>query len=199
MLFSNLLNAENRIDKIKYFTTMVSGKLDVNKPIRQETYIRALKKHIPEIDIYYGHFLSSEIKAFLADTTPPQRLKVTTYRDGREKIIYAEAFPDQLVHVIKTEEKQSDVNIAVHLLNDAWLNKYDCAVVVSNDSDLAESLRIIKEERKKVVGLITPVEFPSYELIKHSSFMKKIRSGALSVSQLPNPIPGSNLYKPHGW
>jgi uncharacterized LabA/DUF88 family protein len=42
--------------------------------------------------------------------------------------------------IIKTEEKGSDVNLAVHLLNDAWLDHYDCAVVVSNDSDLAEDL-----------------------------------------------------------
>ena len=44
----------------------------------------------------------------------------------------------QFVEVIKTEEKGSDVNLAVHLLNDAWLDRYECAVVVSNDSDLAE-------------------------------------------------------------
>ncbi|MHB8131929.1 MAG: NYN domain-containing protein [Mobilitalea sp.] len=198
-LCSYLLKPENRIDKIKYFTTLVSGKLDPNKPTRQETYIRAVEKHIPEISVYYGHFLSNEIRAPLAETVPPQKIKVTIHRDGREKIIYAQAFPDQLVHVIKTEEKGSDVNIAVHLLNDAWLDKYDCAVVVSNDSDLAESLRIVKEERKKAVGLITPVEFPSKELIKHASFIKRIRRGVLSVSQLPNPIPGTNLYKPDKW
>ena len=115
--------------------------------------------------MYYGHFLANVIKAPLADESPPQRIKVKIHRDGSEKIIYAPAFAGQLVHVIKTEEKGSDVNIAVHLVNDAWLDKYDCAVVVSNDSDLAESLRIVREERKKAVGLLTPVEYPSRELI----------------------------------
>jgi uncharacterized LabA/DUF88 family protein len=124
---------------------------------------------------------------------------VTICRNGGQKIIYAPVFPDQLVHIIKTEEKGSDVNMAVHLLNDAWLDKYDCAVVISNDSDLAESLRIVKEEKKKIVGLITPVDFPSKELIKHSSFIKRIRSGVLSISQMPDPIPGTNLYKPDSW
>jgi len=47
------------------------------------------------------------------------------------------------VKIVKTEEKGSDVNLAVHLLNDAWLNLYDCAVVISNDSDLAESCRLV--------------------------------------------------------
>ena len=47
--------------------------------------------------------------------------------------------PPATVKVWKNEEKGSDVNIAVHVLNDAWQNAHDCAVVVSNDSDLAEA------------------------------------------------------------
>ena len=40
--------------------------------------------------------------------------------------------------MIRTEEKGSDVNLAVHLLNDGWMNACDCAVVFTNDSDIAE-------------------------------------------------------------
>jgi len=47
-VFTKLLHAENKIISIKYFTAIVDGKRDPHKPIRQETYIRALKKHIPE-------------------------------------------------------------------------------------------------------------------------------------------------------
>ena len=42
--------------------------------------------------------------------------------------------------ILDTEEKGSDVNLAVHLVNDAWHGRFDCAVVVSNDSDLAEAM-----------------------------------------------------------
>ena len=52
--------------------------------------------------------------------------------------------PPEFTQVYKTEEKGSDVNLALHVLNDAWLDQYDCAVIVSNDSDLAESLRLVK-------------------------------------------------------
>jgi uncharacterized LabA/DUF88 family protein len=58
--------------------------------------------------------------------------------------------------VIKTEEKGSDVNLAVHLLNDGWLDAYDCAVVVSNDSDIAEAMRLVRHHHGKRIGLITP-------------------------------------------
>jgi hypothetical protein len=48
------------------------------------------------------------------------------------------------VCVVKTEEKMTDVNIAVHILNDAYLNKFDLAVLISNDSDLAEPLKMVQ-------------------------------------------------------
>ena len=35
-----------------------------------------------------------------------------------------------------TEEKGSDVNLATHLLHDAHMDRFDVAVVASNDSDL---------------------------------------------------------------
>jgi len=106
----------------------------------------------------------------------------------------------KFVNVIKTEEKGSDVNIAVHLLNDAWLDHYDCAVIVSNDSDLAESLRLVKEQHKKKIGLITPGKtHPSRELLKYADFTKRIRKGVLGASQLPDRIPGTTIHKPKVW
>ena len=55
--------------------------------------------------------------------------------------------------VIRTEEKGSDVNLAVHLLNDGWLDAYDCAVVVGNDSDIAEAMRLVRHHHGKRIGL----------------------------------------------
>ena len=46
------------------------------------------------------------------------------------------------IEVIKTEEKGSDVNLATHLLYDGFRNDYDIAVVISNDSDLLEPIKI---------------------------------------------------------
>lgn len=60
------------------------------------------------------------------------------------------------VNVLKTEEKGSDVNLAVQLVNDAWQNKFDCAVVCSNDGDLADAVRIVRRERHKSVVITVP-------------------------------------------
>ena len=133
----------------------------------------------PELKIFYGHFLTHMVYAPLAQPT--------------EKI--------KTVKIIKTEEKGSDVNLAVHLLNDAWLDNYDCAIIVSNDSDLAESMKLVRQYHKeKTLGLIMPGKgHPSKELMKHADFVKRIRSGVLAASQLPNPIPKTNIYKPLDW
>jgi len=177
-----VLHLKHSILSIKYFTALVSSPShDPQKSTRQQVYLRALKAYIPEIEIYYGHFLSNPIRAPLVHPTPTQ----------------------QYADVIKTEEKGSDVNLAIHLLNDAWMNQYDCAIVISNDSDLAESMRLVKEQHKKMIGLFVP-GFPknrsiSRELKRYANFVRPIRTETLKASQLPDPIPGTNIYKPKAW
>jgi uncharacterized LabA/DUF88 family protein len=178
-LASHLLQPKHQIIEIKYFTAIVSGIFDPGQPTRQKTYIRALRKYIPEVSVYYGHFLSHKTRAPDAPITSPPTF----------------------TEIIKTEEKGSDVNLAVHLLNDAWLDRYDCAVIVSNDSDLAEPLSLIRDQNKKMIGLISPLikGHPSQELQKHAHFIKRIRKGVLKISQLPTTIPGTRIHKPKNW
>ena len=106
------------------------------------------------------------------------------------------------MEVIKTEEKGSDVNLAVHLLNDAWLDAYECAVVVSNDSDLAEAMHLARE-RGKVIGLIPPVmktgRKTSQVLRQHCDFVRPLRRHHLERAQMPATIPGTELHKPPSW
>lgn len=179
LLAFNLLQPHHKITSIKYFTAIVSGRFDANQPNRQKTYIRALQKYIPECSVHYGHFLSHEVKMPNAPLTRPCTFS----------------------RVYKTEEKGSDVNLAVHLLNDAWLDKFDCAILISNDSDLAEPLRLIRSQTDKMIGLLSPIMkgHPSKELNKHAHFMKRIRKGVLERSQLPDNIPNTTIKKPSTW
>ncbi len=178
-LLTKILRPNHAILCIKYFTALVSDTpMDPTKSIRQKTLIRALQAHIPELEVYYGHFLSHEVFLPLVTPSPYKRFE----------------------KVIKTAEKGSDVNLAVHLLNDAWLDRYDCAVVISNDSDLAEAMGLVKQHHNKMLGLITPGhKWTSKQLRIHADFVRYVRSGALQKSQLPNPIPGTSLCKPTNW
>lgn len=45
--------------------------------------------------------------------------------------------------MIEPEEKGSDVNLATMLLLDGCGRKYDVAMVISNDSDLALPIRMV--------------------------------------------------------
>ena len=182
-LLGLLLDPKHKISSIKYFTAQVTGKIDPNQPIRQQTYMRALKKHIPELKIHLGSFTTH-------DVCRPLAYPIDDRLFGKSV---------KFVKVIKTEEKGSDVNLAVHLLNDAWQNLFDCAVVISNDADLAEAMRIVKQ-KGKIIGLLTPWRYdPLKKLINNSHFNKIIREGPLSQSLLPDPIPGTTLTKPVSW
>jgi len=180
-LFSKILDTSHEIVEIKYFTALISHRAgNENSMLRQKTYLKAIQAYCPHINIFYGHYLTHIIKA--KHVQPP---------------------PD-FVKIYKTEEKGTDVNIAAHLINDAWLDHYDCALVVSNDSDLAESLKLIKQHHnKKLIGVAfpstDPKRKPSRELIQYADFVKPIRQGLLADSQLPEKIPNTGLHKPKGW
>lgn len=178
-LLRRILKPKHEIVSIRYFTALVSATSDdPDKPNRQQTYIRALEAHLPVIEVHYGFFLRSVKKGALAHPTADRRTD----------------------DFIRTEEKGSDVNLAVHLLRDAWRGRYECAVIVSNDSDLAEAMRVVKTDFGKVIGLITPTgKSSSKELTAHADFVRRVRRNALAQSQLPNPIPGTSIHKPLLW
>ncbi len=176
-----LLLPRNQITQIKYFTAPVTARPnDPDQPNRQQLFFRALQT-IPQLEIVFGHFLSHEIMMPLAHP--------------------ASGGPKH-VRVIKTEEKGSDVNIAAHMVNDGHKGRYQVAVLVSNDSDLVEPVKIVRNELKLPVGVLNPfINTASYDLRKHATFVKPIRSGALSASQFPATLKDSSgtFYKPPSW
>jgi Protein of unknown function DUF88. len=179
-LFNHLLDEYHTITEIKYFTAHISARGENDKSANhQKIYLKALSAHIPELKIYYGHYLTNKVLAKVC------------------------VLPPEYIRVFKTEEKGSDVNLALHILNDALCNQYDCAVLVSNDSDIAEALRFAKEEHHKMIGFVVPgddkARKTSQELAKYAEFKHRISKQLLANSQLPDWIPGTNFYKPTNW
>ncbi len=171
----------NSILQIKYFIARVSGRPnDPDQPLRQQIYLRALKT-IPNLEIIYGHFLSHTVRMPLANPMPGQ---------------------NPYVDVIKTEEKGSDVNIATHMLYDGMKNNYKVAILVSNDSDLSEPIKIVQNDLHKTVIVLNPsILHPSQELKRTATFVKNIRQGTLAISQFPNTLKDKNgtFTKPQTW
>lgn len=180
--FATLLQPHHQITAIKYFTAPVSGRRDPQQPLRQQTYWRALRATTPELQVHQGSFLTHPVTWPLEKPQGGQR--------------YAT--------VLKTEEKGSDVNLAVHLVNDAWLDAFDCALIVSNDSDLAEAMRLVRQQNPhKKLGLVFPRRErggqPSYQLSKHAHFVLRLSERVLAACQMPAQIAGTKLHKPAAW
>jgi hypothetical protein len=153
---------------------------DPDQANRQQVTLRALRT-IPDLEIIYGHFLEHEIMMPLAN--PP----VNGHRT---------------VRVIKTEEKGSDVNIAAHLINDGYRSRYQAAVIISNDSDLVEPVKMVRQALNLPVGILNLIQaHPSHELRKAATFVKPIRKGVLAVSQFPPRLKDSTgeFFKPPTW
>lgn len=75
-------------------------------------------------------------------------------------------------------------------------------MIVSNDSDLAQALELVKRQHHKLIGVVTPgapTRKTSYQLRQHADFVRPIRTWMLRDSQLPNPIPGTAIHKPVTW
>lgn len=175
-----LLLPPNQIIGFKYFTSRVTARPnDPGQPSRQQTYLRALET-IPNLEIIYGHFLAHRVTLPRANGTGYER-------------------------VIKTEEKGSDVNLATHLLHDSYQGRFDVGVVVSNDSDLAEPIRIVTQDLGIRVGVLSPTSKwrrPSRELTRYATFVKRIRKGPLGGCHFPDPVVdsmGKPIHKPTSW
>ncbi len=192
-----------QVNRIRYFTALVtSDSKDPQRRQRQETYIRALET-LPGLSVHYGHYLQSKTRMRLADPpAPPARATV---------------------EVIKMEEKGSDVNLATYMLVDAFRKDCDQLVVITNDSDLAEPIRILNKEMDIPVVVLNPhskdtaarlaertgrpVKYsPSVSLRTASRFFKDIRSSGpashMALSQFAEHIvdaSGRTISKPADW
>lgn len=175
-----LLLPHNQVQRIKYFTAHVNARPNnPDQPIRQQTYLRALRT-IPNLEVILGHFLVSRCRMLEAGSPP---------------------HAPRYVEVVKTEEKGSDVNIATHMLWDGFRNDYELAVLVTNDSDLVEPVRLVRQELGLAVGILNPHRHPSRTLLRYCSFMKQIRAGVLASSQFPPILTDAigTFSKPASW
>jgi uncharacterized LabA/DUF88 family protein len=85
------------------------------------------------------------------------------------------------------EEKETDVNIALFLLDQAYKDTFDRALVISNDSDLAPAIKMVRKRfpQKRNTTVAPPHYFHSRELIQVSSDKTKIRIEHLERCLLP--------------
>jgi hypothetical protein len=173
----------DQVHRIRYFTALVKARpQDPQQPVRQQTYLRALRT-LSCVTIHYGHYLQKPV--MMPYATPPAGGPAT-------------------VRVLKSEEKGSDVNLATALLVDAFDNDFEQAVIVSNDSDLAYPIGVVRQKFKLPVVVLFPCggsRRPSYHLSQVATSSPIINPAHLATAQFPNPMTDSTgqFHKPASW
>ena len=84
------------------------------------------------------------------------------------------------------EEKETDVNIGVHLVADALQDRFDRALVVSADTDLNSAVELARQEAPgKRIELVAPPGRKN----RNSAALFEITKGRVRTSLLPDQIP----------
>lgn len=168
-----------QIHRIRYFTALIKPRpSDPQQSVRQRVFIRALQT-LPDFSVHYGEFLESNVRMHLA--TPPAKGPATAL-------------------VVKTEEKGSDVNLATYLLVDAYEHDFQAAVIITDDSDLAESINIVRRRLKHHVTVLSP-RGKSRTLSRIATNFRQISVANLAASQFPPVLTDANgiITKPATW
>ena len=190
-LVKNILPDHLSIVNIKYFTARISPVVrNLDAPLRQSLYIRALKT-LKDVEIEEGHFLTHIVHSLFVPED-------CSYKSLEEMLEKREL---KTVRVLKREEKGTDVNLASHLLVDAFENKYKGAVIVSNDSDLFTPLQMVKTKYNKKIFLISPYKRKSAKLCQIANYITGIRKSDLQKSQFPKILKDNRgkFKKPDQW
>lgn len=208
-LFTHRLLPHDEIIHIRYFTALVNSRTeDARVRTRQETYLRALST-LPKLKIHRGRFTSRVRTRILADAfisetelfDPPFRPKAIFQLMWRDKVRRRSNNVTR-ARVIIEEEKGSDVNLGVYLVADASRGLIDKALVITNDSDLAEAINLARDFGIQV-GLLNPHLGPTSRHLRNAAtFELPFRRGILSDCQFPNTVRDSKsreIHKPQEW
>ena len=141
---------------------------------RQVTYLGALASHSPKVQLIEGRFQEK-----------PQGCLSCGAR------------------WITHEEKETDVNIAIALLEDAVSDAYDIAFIISGDSDLRPAVAAVKRvsPRKKVIAAFPPRRH-SRDLAQAVDAYVSISTTKVRNAQLPPKVVtarGVILERPVHW
>jgi hypothetical protein len=172
----HLLLPGDELNRIRYFTARVSGsRTNASQPQRQDTYFRALQT-IQSLSIHEGHF-------------------------QRKRVHMPRASGSGSVEVIKTEEKGSDVNLATYLLLDGCKSDAEVAVVISDDFDLKEPLRVARQELGLRVGVVSPRGKPWLRSAVSADFYRPVQERHLLACQFAAVLQDrrGDIRRPPSW
>jgi len=206
---ARLLVPGDKIERINYFNAIVKPSFPGDRAHeRQNAYLRAVEAN-PLIVVHRGHFRSDikwrgladhrhPVRDLLSPALRPHFVADRMYRSSVKK----RSKPYSSARVVINEEKCSDVNLATHLVYDALKGNCSKAIVITNDGDLVEPIKIAVAEGVEV-GIVNPHQCaPNRKLLVAASFPVPFRREAMAKCQLPPTVvakSGRQIHKPKEW
>ncbi len=177
--YFHLLRPHDEIQQIHYFAALVSGPTQAN----QLVYLRALDS-LPLVNVVLGKFKAKRVKCLVA---------ACGFTGSR----FFQA----------PEEKRTDVNIALQMLEDGYSDRCDLFVLVSGDSDLVPAVTRVKDlfPHMRVFVYVparSAVRGAAVELRAAADKHRTLPLSLLKHAQFPPTLPdgaGGVLAKPAGW
>lgn len=182
MLCTKLL-PDDDILKVKVFSGRAKVLSDPQQPMRQQVYFRALESN-RKVEVITSPFHINK-----------KRLPHQTWNIFGRKLFFK---------VLSPQEKGSDVKLATHLLMDGIHDKYDVALVITNDSDLEEPVRAVRKELGKRIMVAAPTRGHMADKLKKASGGRNHKTIPMTLVmeyQLPDQITskGKQISKPVAW
>lgn len=178
---------------IRFFTAKIleSAAKALDSVSSQARYHTALRKlYQQRIELIEGYYSLTQVKARLVDPAEPNKWA----RDCAQTLVW------------KLEEKQSDVNLALQAYHDAITGAVDQVVIVTNDTDIAPALHMIRTHTSVKIGVVVPAKpklrQPNTSLVELAHWTRRhINEHELASAQLPRVILGGKkpTTKPDSW
>ena len=184
-LVRSLLSKEHDLVSVKYFTARVKTYPHDGAAVeRQTVYLQAVEAYggVKIIEGYYN-----KNKAWIPSVKPECR--------------DCDSATDGYVHVMKMEEKRSDVNLVTELLKDAYANLAESFAIVSGDADFIAPLDHLRYQLRRQVVVFNPHERAT-DLQYHATYCKSIPRDLPARCQLPEVVPlpnGRTIHRPPAW
>jgi len=103
--------------------------------------------------------------------------------------------------VIRTGEKGSDANLAACLTRDAAKRECQLALVITGYSDLADAIRMVRQDFNFPVHVVDPKDSPSGHLRSAATSYRLLDRSVLPRCQFPDVLtdPTGTITRPKEW
>ncbi len=194
------LRPADTVERIKFFTALVEKRTDdPDQRTRQRVYWRALDT-LPGLERIEGQFRSRPRHLPLVESV--ETLETIQRRGGN-----VTGVRPVMMHVLRSEEKGTDVNLAAHLVYDALqtaaTDTFEVALVLSADSDLAGAIHLVTGgSHPKPVFVCKPnPNAKTTALARAATGVFDLKTRDLQASLFPNTLQDSMglITKPPSW